>query len=173
MYQYLAMHPERAKRFAGGMSMSLTGRGFEMEHIVKNGPWASLEAQALVVDVGGSHGDAMIAIAKQFPSLRFLVQDLPSTIESRPPLSKELEARVKFMVHDFFREQSIRNVDVFFFRWIFHNWPDKYCLRIIQNLIPVLKPGTRIFINDVCLPEPNSISNRQERRMRFDPPSTT
>ena len=168
MYHYSATHPEKAKRFAGGMSLSLTGQGYEMEHIVENGPWASIGPQGLVVDVGGSHGDAMIAIAERFPSLRFVVQDLPSTIEARPPLPKDLDARVTFMAHDFFTEQPIKNAGVFFFRWIFHNWPDKYCLRIIQNLIPALKPGARIFINEWCLPELNSISNRLERRMRFD-----
>lgn len=168
MYQYLGKHPDKAKRFAAAMSVSITGDGYELEHIVKNGPWASIGAGGVVVDVGGSHGDAMIPIAKAFPTLRFVIQDLPSTIEGHPTLPPELANRTTFMAHDFFTRQPIENADVFFFRWIFHNWPDKYCLQILQNLIPALKSGARIVVNEWCLPEPHTISNRLDRRMRFE-----
>ena len=166
MYLFLGKHPERAKRFAGAMSLSISGEGYEHDHIVRNGPWPSIPADGVVVDIGGSHGDVMIAIAKAFPSLKFVVQDLPSTIDAHPSLPKELSDRITFMAHDFFTEQPVKNADVYFFRWIFHNWPDKYCLRILQNLVPALKPGARIFINEWCLPEPNTASNRLERRIR-------
>ena len=58
----------------------------------------------------------MIAIAKAFPSLRFIIQDLPSTINAHPPLPKELGNRITFMAHDFFKEQLIKDADVYFFR---------------------------------------------------------
>ena len=71
------------------------------------------------------------------------------------------------MSHDFFTEQSVKNADVYFFRWIFHNWSDEYCVRILRNLIPALKPHARIVLNDACLPEPNTLSVMAERRVRY------
>lgn len=35
---------------------------------------------------------------------------------------------------------------------IFHNWPDKYCIKILRSLIPVLGPGAKIMINDSVMP---------------------
>jgi hypothetical protein len=167
MYEILSKSPERAKRFMGTMAMSLSGPGFKVEHIVENGPWDKLPEGALIVDVGGSHGEVMIALAKKFPNFRLVVQDLPSTIEAAAQqLEPSLEGRVVYTAHDFFTPQPVQHADVFFFRWIFHNWPEKYCLRIIQNLLPALKRGTRIIINEWLLPEPNSVPNRIDRLMR-------
>jgi hypothetical protein len=43
---------------------------------------------------------------------------------------------------------------VYLFRWIMHNHSDKYAAKILTSLIPALKRGSRILINDYCLPEP-------------------
>ncbi|MCJ1311798.1 hypothetical protein MMC25_005471 [Agyrium rufum] len=166
MYTFLGKHPEKAMRFAGAMSLHVTNEGMELSHIIDNGPWASLPTDGLVVDIGGSHGDCMIAVADKFPFLRFIVQDLPATIQGHPPLPKGLENCVIFQEHDFFTEQPVKGADLYFFRWIFHNWPDKYCLQILKNLVPALKPGARVLVNEYCLPEPNTVMNRTERRVR-------
>ena len=43
--------------------------------------WASLPPDALIVDVGGRVGGAMISLYKTFPHLRFAVQDMAKMIE--------------------------------------------------------------------------------------------
>ena len=126
------------------MSLAVTGEGIELSYIVDNGPWASLPPNGLVVDVGGSHGNCMVAIAKKYPSLRFIVQDLLSVIQGHPTLTKALQNRVIFQKHDFSTEQLVKNADVYFFRLIFHNSPDKYCLQIMRSLVPALKPGGHV-----------------------------
>ena len=159
--------PARAKRFSNAMAFRLTGPTLKLNFLVDHGPWELLPAGGTVVDIGGSHGEAVLAIARKFPSLHFVVQDLPSTIAARRPIPEEHTADVSFLAHDFFTPQPIANAEVYLFRWIFHNWPDKYCLLILENLVPALKPGARIIINEICLPEPNTISTRRERRLRF------
>ena len=73
------------------------------------------------------------------------------------------------MVHDFFKPQPVSGADVYFFRWIFHNWSDKYCIQILRNLIPALKRGARVIISDAVLPEPGEIPKKLESQMRsFD-----
>jgi hypothetical protein len=69
------------------------------------------------------------------------------------------------MLHDFFTPQPVTHADVYFFRWIFHNWPD-YGIRILRNLILALKAGARIVVNDNVLPQPGTLANWKEERVR-------
>lgn len=69
------------------------------------------------------------------------------------------------MAHDFLTPQP-KEADVFLFRWIFHDWPDKYVIKILRNLVPVLKPGTRIVVNDGVMPAPGSVPLEIERKTR-------
>lgn len=166
MYQIMGKDPARAQRFSNAMAFRLTGPTLKLDSLVEGGPWSSLPAGGTVVDIGGSHGKAMVAIAEKYPSLRFIVQDLPPTIAARRPIPTEFDDSISFMEYDFFTPQTVVGADVYLFRWIFHNWPDKHCVRILQNLVPALKPGSRVVVNEICLPEPNTIPVRQERKLR-------
>lgn len=80
------------------------------------------------------------------------MQDLPKVVAGGPgKVPAELQDRITFEAHDFYTEQTVKNADVYFFRWICHNQSDKYGVRMLQALIPALKPGARIVINDNCL----------------------
>ena len=161
----MSKDPRRAARFGAGMSALITSQEYELSSIINTGPWSTLRG-ATIVDIGGSHGDVVIAVARAYPSLQFVVQDLPETIDSRPLIPGELESRITFMAHDFFTPQPVKNADLYFFRWIFHNWSDKYCLLILRYLILALKPQARILIVDFCLPEPNTTDLLAERQIR-------
>jgi hypothetical protein len=63
----------------------------------------------------------------------------------------ELEGRVTLTTHDFFTPQPI-TADIYYFRWISHNWSNVYAIKILQNLVSALKPGAKILINDGILP---------------------
>ncbi|EHL01829.1 putative Sterigmatocystin 8-O-methyltransferase [Glarea lozoyensis 74030] len=107
----LGKDPKRAARFGEGMSAFNTSGGYELDHLVNHKIWSTL-GYGLVVDLGGSHGDAMIALAMKYPSLKFVVQDLPRTIESRPTTPPNVADRVEFLAHDFFEEQPIKHADL-------------------------------------------------------------
>jgi len=47
-----------------------------------------------------------------------------------------------------------------------HNYSTPYAVRIIKNLVPALKPGARVLINDHCLREPGAENAWDERVMR-------
>jgi hypothetical protein len=118
--------------------------------------------------LGGSQGHVSVAIAEKFPSLEFVVQELPSM---RPPhvvgnlVPPELKSRVTLTTHDFFTPQPV-TADVYYFRWIFHNWADAYAIKILQSLIPALKPGAKVLLNDGVLPEPGTVSGIEEKSIR-------
>ena len=147
------------------MSLHQHTKGHESSHLLDNYPWSELGA-CTVVDVGGSHGASSIALAKRFPAIQCVVQDLPGTIATiKIPL--ELEGRVKCMAHDFFKEQPIKDADIYFFRWIFHDWSDELSTRILRCLIPALKPGAKILIQDSVVPEYGTSSLYKERNYRY------
>jgi hypothetical protein len=154
MFVTLGKSPHRAKRVGGAMASLTTGEGYELFHLINNYDWATLDAhQGTIVDLGGSHGFVCIELAKQFPNLKFVVQDLPKTIASAPQLDDSLAPRIKYMVHDFHTAQPIKHADVYLFRWIMHNYSNKYATNILNQLKPALKKGARVLINDYCLPE--------------------
>ncbi|KAF2028429.1 S-adenosyl-L-methionine-dependent methyltransferase [Setomelanomma holmii] len=98
----------------------------------------SHHAGGTVVDIGGSQGVVAMVIAKKHPETTIIVQDRPVP------------------VHD---------ADVYFFRWIFHDWSTKYCVKILQALIPALRPKARIILMDAIIPEPGVLSPYQEREV--------
>ncbi|KAI0805749.1 S-adenosyl-L-methionine-dependent methyltransferase [Xylaria sp. FL0064] len=134
-------------------------------HIVNSYDWESL-GRVHLVDVGGGAGHVSMELVKSFPDISATVQDMENMFEgANAQIPGGLEGRLKYMVHDFFTPQPIE-ADVYFLRWVFHNWSDKYCALIINALIPALKPGARIIVNETCMPEPGAISHWREKYLR-------
>ncbi|KJK74087.1 hypothetical protein H634G_10626 [Metarhizium anisopliae BRIP 53293] len=164
IYEVLKQNPQRAARFGNNMKAFMEMQEFNSTHVVNNYDWKSL-GQVRIVDVGGGPGHISLELAKHFPHLSFIVQDLEIF---SPDLPDEVGDRIKYMKHDMFAPQTI-HAEVYFFRWILHNWSDKYCHLILKRLIPMLTPGTKILINEICMPEPRTISHWRERYLRsFD-----
>lgn len=154
-------------RFKDAMSFLQSIPGLETSSAVKGFDWASL-GNGLVVDVGGSHGLVSQDLARAFPNLRFVVQDLPKVVEdAKTKLPAEFADRLTFMAHDMFTEQPIKGADVYYFRWILHDWSDKYCVKILRSLIPALKPGARVILSERCLGPPCTLPPRQEKLNRW------
>lgn len=145
------------------MSFFTTGEGYSLRHLTDGYDWDTIDSGGTIVDLGGSHGDAAFALARKYPGLHFIVQELPQVVAN----SKEEEGLdVKFMVHDFFEEQPVHGADVYLFRWTLHNWPDKYCIKALRALIPALKPGARVLISEFVMPPPGAVPNSLERKLR-------
>ncbi|KAI0892116.1 sterigmatocystin 8-O-methyltransferase [Annulohypoxylon nitens] len=138
----------------------------DTSHIFNNYDWKSL-GPVKMVDVGGGAGHYSIELARRFPNLSVIVQDMDKMFEG-VKIPEELEGRFEFMAYDLFAPQTIQ-ADVYFFRWIFHNWSDKYSILIIKALIPALKPGAKVILNESCMPEPGEIAHWREKDLRsFD-----
>jgi hypothetical protein len=82
-----------------------------------------------------------------------MVQDLPHVVSTAPAkLPGDLKERIDFTVHDFHKPQPSEPAPAaFFLRWVLHNWSDKYCINILKNLTPALRPGSKVLIYEYVL----------------------
>jgi hypothetical protein len=139
--------------------------GYAIENVSTVYDWASL-GEAYVVNIGGSRGQAAIELAKNFGDIKLLVQDSAAMIQGAElGIPKELKGRIEFTSHELFEPQTVK-ADVYFFRMVFRNLGDKYALQALKAQIPVLRPGVKILIQDVCMPEPDAIPLWRERVSR-------
>ncbi|KAF9261584.1 S-adenosyl-L-methionine-dependent methyltransferase [Marasmius fiardii PR-910] len=120
--------------------------------------WGSLPENALVVDVGGGSGTVSLELAKRFPKLRFVVQDLSSFVEKGKALLSErhpeaLESgRTVFQAHDFFTPQPQKNASIFLLRHVIHNWSDDDCIKILSLLREAAREDTKLLILEIIMP---------------------
>jgi hypothetical protein len=162
MYELFAGEPHRMERFAKAMIGFAAREDFDQ--VIKAFDWSKV---ATVVDVGGAMGPCSIELAKAFPALRCTVQDFPDVVAEGPSrVPAELKDRVLFEAHDMFEPQKIIGADVYFFRAIFHNWPDVKCVEILKAHIPALKAGSHIIINDKVTNTPAVLPPWAEKRSR-------
>ncbi|OTA81647.1 hypothetical protein M434DRAFT_25216 [Hypoxylon sp. CO27-5] len=161
-YVEIYKDPERARRFRGAMSAFTTDPGYDPVHMVEIFPWNSL-GRGTIVHVGGSDGDVAFAMARVFPNLRLIVQDWPEPIAK---LKEQPGLRVEFMAHNIFEEQPVKGADAYIFRQVLHDWPDKYCVKILKALVPALERGARVFVFDVVLNIHGEPTNTEERKIR-------
>jgi hypothetical protein len=106
--------------------------------------------------LGGSAGHDDISLAKAYPNLKIVVQDLPQVA---PVFEREfpadLKSRVSFLTHNLFDPQPV-SADIYILKWILHDWPDVESVAILKALVPALKPGARVvFIDYVGKNDPN------------------
>ncbi|KAK0749352.1 S-adenosyl-L-methionine-dependent methyltransferase [Schizothecium vesticola] len=174
MFVTFGKDANRARRMGKAMVSLTGGEGYEVSYLldVEGGGYDFGEVDkrgGTLVDVGGSIGFVAVEMARQYRNMQFVVQDLPKTVESAPrpvDADEQVAGRVRLMAHDFWGEQSVKGADVYFFRWILHNYSTPYALRILKNTIPALKPGARIIINDHCLRESGAENPWDEIVMR-------
>lgn len=164
MFEYLARYPDRSRRFAAAMS---SNPFTSLDALAMYFDWVNLPSNGTVVDIGGSQGHVSIYLAQRFSTLNFVVRDLPEVVKgAQEKVPEELATRVRFVGHDMFNMQPEKHADVYLLRHILHDWPDKYCIRILRNIIPVLKKGARIVLQEHLLAEHGTLGVLQEMQVR-------
>lgn len=165
LYEILQREPARAGLFANSMKVFSGSPEYGPEYIADFYDWKAL-GRAKVVDIGGSQGHIAMELLKRFDNLNIVVQDIPEVVkDAEVNIPDNLKGRLTFMPHNFFQPQSVK-ADVYYFRWILHNWSDKYCMLLLRAQIPVLDRGAHIIVQDSILPEPGTIPLWREQDVR-------
>ncbi|KAB8360730.1 hypothetical protein FH972_024465 [Carpinus fangiana] len=169
VFEWYGENKDRAVRFGGAMKSISMGGGFVNNSATLNSfDWKAL-GKAKIVDVGGSRGHVSIALLRHCPELTAIVQDRPETV-AQGEVPSDLTGRLSFEEANFFTEQQpIKDADVYYFRHIFHDWPDHDCKKILDNTIPSMKKGSRLIVSDWVVKPPGQESMFEEKMTRgFD-----
>jgi 6-hydroxytryprostatin B O-methyltransferase len=179
LWDYMKTNPEMEKVFSGYMRGTSQSEGGRLQYLVDSFDSASL-GEATIVDVGGSTAHASLALASAFPSLQFIVQDLPRVVEEgRAVLARltngPVTSRIRFVAHDFFTPQQPQDrgsaPDIYLLRRILHDWHAEQAHEILQHLAIALQnggnPRARLIITDVILPQPGTLNRVQEAAIRY------
>ncbi|CAL5408864.1 unnamed protein product [Camellia sinensis] len=99
-----------------------------------------------LVDVGGGTGINAQIISEAFPSIKFIVFDLPHVVENLPE-GKNLN----YVEGDTF--QSFPSADAIFFKCLLHNWSDEDCVKILKRCREAIpsREGGKVIIIDIVV----------------------
>lgn len=158
LFEVLAEDPERRDRFYRLMQFMASGELGNMKHALTGFDWSVVDKPgSTVIDLGGGYGQLSGVLAKHTKHVQFVVQDVGSSLADAekaraafvPP---EVEKPVQFMEQDLFElNKTTFPVDLVFMRMILHDWGDKHVVKILRNLVPIMKPGSQILIIDQVL----------------------
>lgn len=165
MEQTLDADQRKRARYDSAMSANANDRSHSYEKVAAGYDWAAL-GDGTVVDCGGGVGNVSNFLAKQFPRLRFVVEDQKDVLVNATADDPEIKDRIQFLEHDFFKDQPIRDADVYFFRRVLMEWSDTDAVKIIKALKPALKVGAVVQVQDFYVPEPGTCPLWQERKFR-------
>jgi len=164
--------PDTMLRF--GRAMSCWSEGDGSDHMRDGYPWAELGV-GTVVDVGAAVGHISLAIAAKYPDLRFIVEDQPAIADEAVRFigaaPEGVRRQVKFVPTDFFQPQPVeaKGAKAFILKHIFHDWSNKYALKIMKNVVDAMGPDSRLIIADAVMPPAGLLPRAQEEILRsFD-----
>ncbi|KAF2238853.1 S-adenosyl-L-methionine-dependent methyltransferase, partial [Viridothelium virens] len=106
----------------------------------------------LLIDVAGGRGHDVEAFKHKFSEVKgkLILQDLPAVISDIKTLDEDIQRQE----YDFFTPQTIQGARVYFFHFIFHDWSDEACLKILSNTVSAMKKGySKILLNEFILPD--------------------
>lgn len=108
-----------------------------------------------MVDVGGGVGGFSLQLSQVYPQLHFVIQDRPAMVEQaekvvwpRENPDAIAQQKVKFCSHDFFEPNPVKEADVYWLRYIMHDWSDGFCIQILASIKQSMGPRSRILICD-------------------------
>lgn len=107
-----------------------------------------------VVDVGGGTGGRLIALLRDWPSMRGTLVDLPGPAgRARARLSQDdVRDRVTVVARSFF-EPLPAGADVYLLSGILHDWPDAEATTILRRCAEAVAPGGRVLALEQVLDE--------------------
>jgi hypothetical protein len=125
--------------------------------------------------MGGGWGHVCVNIAKEHPHLQFVVKDLPAMVRGGKKMISEIAGndesiitRITFKRYNFITHKNKPDdADIYMFRFVMHDWSDKYVIRILKNIVPNMKTDAHILIMDYLIDEPDEVPLVIERLERF------
>lgn len=127
----------------------------DMSGLVTQGAVAALSTAGVstVVDVGGAHGDFVLALMEADSELSGQVLDLPHAVDgARAEAEKRgLSDRFSAVAGDFFQE--VPSADLYLVKTILHDWDDAQCVTILRSCRSAVNEGGRALVVELVVGE--------------------
>jgi SAM-dependent methyltransferase len=146
-YDYLAQHPELARRFDRQMQR---GEAFFAEV-----PDAyNFTAAKTIVDIAGGNGTLLSKILAATPTARGILFDASHVVEAARDNLRERGVldRCAVVGGNFF-ESVPSGGDVYILSRILHNWRDEDCLVLLRNCREAMPPEATLVILEYVIPD--------------------
>jgi hypothetical protein len=144
-FDYFATNPGEAVLFARAMQASSELVQAEVVRVLDT------ENVGTAVDVGGSNGALVCAVAAANPALKGIVYDLPHAREGAAAYiaRQGLVDRVTAVSGDFF--DSVPPADLYLMKYILHDWDDKACVKLLENCRRAMQADGRVAVVELRL----------------------
>lgn len=106
------------------------------------------------VDIGGGKGRDLTMFLEAYPQARGVLFELPFVIEQARALVGEeaLSERIE-LVSGNFHELVPPGGDVYWMKYVVHNWPDDKVVALYERIRRVMAPGGKIMLGELVIPE--------------------
>ncbi|ORX89366.1 S-adenosyl-L-methionine-dependent methyltransferase [Basidiobolus meristosporus CBS 931.73] len=135
--------------------------------LVEDYDWSRHNGQT-VADIGGGTGGFLRYLLKNRTELRGKLFDREAVIEQAKPAWEknhpELLDRVTFQPGDFFKSVC-PGADVYFMRWILHDWTDEQSIQILKCVRAAIPPNGLLLIADIVMSRDANTSDRIANQM--------
>ena len=156
-YQHLARHPETGHGFSQAM---LDYARLIAKAVVAGYDFAGVQR---VVDIGGSHGHLLSAILQANPTVNGVLFDRPAVVERAGERLRGagLAGRAELVAGDFF-ESLPEGGDLYILSRILMDYDDDASVRLLQNCRRAMRPGGRVLIVQLLMPEQGDNAAREQ-----------
>ncbi len=150
VWQYFETDPEKAQNFNKYMVGSSSAVS---QPIVEAYDFSKYQK---IVDVGGGLGSMISAILRANPNLSGVLLDAPSVIEKAKGFLMEngVSDRSETIGGDFF-EAVPAGGDLYYMRWIIHDWDDDLSIKILKNIRQVVPENGKLLLLEAVVPDDN------------------
>ena len=147
-FEQISDKPEQLLRFTKTMAMSSS------QMLVPLLAQYRLPEGRVVADIGGADGTLLAHFLSQDQERRGILFDLPHVVGSSREVFEagSLTSRVEIVGGDFF-ESVPSDVDIYIVKQIMHDWADHESRQILGNIAEAAKPGARVLIIDMVVPD--------------------
>ena len=147
VFEHLSTNPELGAVFGQFMGfMTRRDARFIFAH-------HAFEPFGIVADIGGSHGDLLLAMLEHHPEARGILFDLPHTVAQAEGFigASPHADRVSLVGGSFF--EQVPAADLYLLKQILHDWDDEECVAILKTIRKAIPPGGRVAVIDHVLAE--------------------
>jgi hypothetical protein len=145
VFEYFGQHPEDAGVFTAAMADISAPVIREAVTLI------DISDARFALDVGGASGAFVTELVQRNPQLVGAVLDLPHVIAAvaEQAQQKGLIQRVRGIGGDFF--EQVPAADIYLLKFILHDWDDRSCTALLDNIRRAMNPAARLFIVEMVV----------------------